>query len=521
MTITTPKRIAARVPRLAPLAAAALMLALPAQAQWKVTPSLTLSETYTDNVGLQSDADKRSQWVTEATPGIAVFGQNSRVQLSARASAAFFKYSDDDSRPADTRSNYTQYDATGRVKVVDELLYVDAVARGGSRAVSAFGVRNDDGNRFSEENTTDVGSWSISPYLTRRFGNFAAATLRYTHDQVNADDARFGNSTADGVLFDLTSGRAWRDIGWNLRYARQDLQTEEFGDTTSENALLGLNYAVHRTLRLTATGGYDSYDYQAMGDRTAGASWSLGFAWNPSARTSLQMAAGRHFLGNTGSLALSHRSRHTVWQLGYSDAVTNTRQQFSQTQGVDTLALLDSLFAVTIPDPFERRIAIENYLLATGLPVSTVQSVNYLSNRFFRQKQALASFAFNMRAHSTLLSAFANERQALSSGEADAGLLRSELFSLNDNVRQFGLNASHSYRLNALTSATATLTATRNRSLTTNFETDQQDLRLRLTRRFSRNLFGHAELRHARGDRGLFGAGYTENAVSASLSAQF
>ena len=521
MTITTAKRFAQRIPRktlrLAPLAAA-LTLALPAQAQWKVTPSLALTETYTDNVALQSDANKRSDWVTEVTPGVSVIAQNSRVQMSARARASFYKYASGE--PVGTRSNNAQYDANGRVKVIDELLYVDARASGGSRAISAFGLRDDEGNGFSDRNSTDVSSWSVSPFLTRRFGNFAVATARYTHDETKADESLYGSSSADSVSFDLGSGRAWRDIGWSLRHSRQDVQTDRFGDTSSENSVLGLNYRVHRTLKLTATGGYDSYDYEAIGNRTAGPSWSVGFAWNPSARTSVDMSVGRHFLGNTGSLMALHRSRHTVWRASYSDAVTSTRQQFSGLRITDTALLIDSLFAATIPDPFARRLAVEEYLLATGLPRSTAESVNFLTNRYFRQKQAQASFAFNMRAHSTLISAFANERIALSTGQADADLLGTELFSLNDNVRQVGLSAAHSYRLNALTRATATLSASRSRSLTTDLEQDQKSLRLAMTRRFSRKLSGVVELRHVRSDRGLLGAGYTENAISATLSAQ-
>jgi uncharacterized protein (PEP-CTERM system associated) len=519
MIITTAKRIAAPLPHLAPLAAAAaLMVALPAQAQWNITPSLSLTETYTDNVALSSDANKRAQWVTEARPAITVFGQNSRVQVNARASTSFYKYSDE--QVAGTRSNDARLDASGRVKVIDDFLYLEGTARRSSLAVSAFGLRDDTGNRFSDENRTDVNSWSISPVLTRRFGNFAAATLRYTHDSTNADDSRFGDSKSDNLAFDLTSGRAWRDLGWNLRYTQQELDTEQFGGTSSKNALVGLNYALHRTFRLTASGGYDSYDYEASGGRTAGASWSAGFAWNPSARTAVQMAVGRHFLGNTGSLSALHRSRHTVWRASYSDNVTNTRQQFTQTAGIDTIALLDPLFAITYPDAFARRQAILDYLLLAGLPLSTVENVNYLTNRYFRQRQALGSFAFNMRAHSSVVSVAVSERTALSTGEVDSALLGNALFSLNDNVRQISANASHSYRLNAVTTAVASVTATRSRSLTTNFETDQQSLRLAMTRRFSRNLNGSVELRHVRGERGFNSADYKENAISATLSAQ-
>jgi uncharacterized protein (PEP-CTERM system associated) len=518
MTITTAKRIAATLPRLAPLAAA-LMVALPAHAQWKITPSLSLSETYTDNVALQSDDSKRSQWVTEAMPGITVSGKNSHVQLTARASAAFYKYSDGE--PIGTRSNHTDYSAGGRAKVIDDLLYVDASAQGGSRAVSAFGLRDDSGNRYSSDNTTNVASWTISPYLTRRFGNFAVATLRYTHDSTKADDVRFGDSSTNSGLVDLGSGRAWRDLGWNLRYARQDFHTEEFGDTSSKNALAALSYAVNRTLKLTATGGYDSYDYAALGgSSTAGASWSLGFDWKPSARTSIDISAGRHFFGKTGSLAATHRSRHTVWGLTYSDAVTNTREQFTLPQTLDTASLFDSMFALTIPDPVARRQSIEAYLRATGLPSSLTENVNFLSNRYFRQKQLQGTFAYTMRNQSTVLSAYANDRIALSSGAADSGLLGSQMFALNDNVRQLGLNAAYSYRLNALTSANAALNATRSRSRSADVEENQKNLRLAVTHRFGRTFAGVIELRHTRGERGLFGTDYKENAISATLSAQ-
>jgi uncharacterized protein (PEP-CTERM system associated) len=521
MTITTAKRIpprfTARLPRLAPLAAA-LLVALPAQAQWKVTPSLSLTETWSDNPTLASDANKKAQFITEVMPAIRIDGQNSRVQLTGTARSSFFSYSD--SRPANARRNGVAYDATGRIKVIDEFMYVDARANGGTRAVSAFGPDDAGFNRFTRENRTQLTNWSVSPYLVQRFGNFAAATLRYTHDSVNADESRFGSSDADSIAFNLASGRAWRDIGWNLRASRQEVTADRFGDSSSQNALAGLSYRLHRTLKLTATGGYDSYDYGAFGGRTSGASWSAGFAWNPSARTAVEMSVGRHFLGNTGSLLATHRSRHTVWRASYSDAVTSTRQEFSQGQVIDTASLLDSLFAATIPDPVARRQAVEAYILQAGLPATQGEQINYLTNRYFRQKLAQASLAYNMRQHGAVMTLFASERVALSSGTADSELLGSQVFGLNDNVRQLGASAAYSYRLNARSSATATLTASRSRSLTTDIESDQQNLRLGLAHRFSRNLTGTVELRHLSGNRGFAGADYKENAISATLSAQ-
>jgi uncharacterized protein (PEP-CTERM system associated) len=144
--------------------------------------------------------------------------------------------------------------------------------------------------------------------------------------------------------------------------------------------------------------------------------------------------------------------------------------------------------------------------------------VSTLTNRYFRQKVGQASAAFNWRNHGAVLTAYATEHTALSAGETDVPLI--DVFGLNNNVRQLGLSAAHSYRLNARTSATASLTASRSRSLSTDIEHSQQTLRLSLSRRFSRKLLGVVELRRTTGERGITGNDYTANAVSATLSAQ-
>jgi uncharacterized protein (PEP-CTERM system associated) len=516
MTTTTANTIVGQLPRLLPLAAA-LLVALPAQAQWHVTPSLAITETLTDNANHASGSRAQARLITELNPGVKAWGQNEHLQLDASAEASLFGYLG--GGRSGGRRNRAQYDVTGRLKVVDEFMYVDASAHSSTQALSAFGLLGKEA-RYSNENAADVSTWSVSPYLTQRFGNFANATLRYTLNSVDADNSRFGSSTANGASFDLRSGRNWQDLGWNLRYARQEVDNKQFPDTSSENALIALNYRLSRTLKLTATGGYDSYDFDSLGGRTEGPSWSAGFGWFPSRRTKLEVAVGRHFLGKTGSLSASYRNRHSVTSLSYSDDVTTTRSQFTLPQAVDTASLLDTLFAATIADPFERRLAIDRYLQATGLPSNLANEVNYLTNRYFRQKLARAATVYNWRTHSTVVSLFASERVALSSSEADSGLLGSQLFALNNNVRQVGFDANHTYRMNATTSARAALTATRSRSLSTDIERDQTTLSMGVTQLFSRKLQGVVELRHSRGEYGFTSTSYHATSISATLSAQ-
>jgi uncharacterized protein (PEP-CTERM system associated) len=507
--------------RLAPLAAAvAALLAAPAcRADWRFTPSLSLTGTYTDNVDLRPDDQARTQLVTEVAPAFNLALDSRRLKASAHGSYRQFLYSDPD-EVRSRKDHYSEYGGDLHGILAQDLLYVDARASSSQRNISAFGPQVTNAS-YSSLNQTEVQSWSISPYLVQRLGNEARAILRYTRDGVKSDErSRFGNSTADSVALNLDSNPDGRKLGWGLNYLRQDMQNELAGESSVENINGRLRYALNRSLALTATAGYDRYDYQALGGRTAGRSWSTGFAWTPSQRTSIEASVGRHFYGSTGSLAASVRSRRTVWSVNYGDSITSSRQQFSLPSTIDTAALLDQMLLSSIPDPVQRQQAVAAYMQAAGLPSSLADSVNYLTNRYMRQKLLQGAAAFRGLRNSAVLSIYASERTALSTQESDSALLGGQLASLNDNVRQRGASATWSYRMNARSNFSATANYNRSESLTTGFEDRQRLLRAAFDTRLGRYLTGTVELRRRAGGTGVFGPArdYTEHAIAATLS---
>lgn len=522
MTITTVERRSSRrlgALRLAPLAAAVALLAAPAcRADWRVTPSLNVATTWTDNVDLLPSDREHSDLISEISPTFAFIVDSRRVQASARGSFRQFFYAKGAS--SQNRSDkFAEYGADLRGIVAEDLLFVDASASSSRQSVSAFGPRAE--NRpWSELNGTEVRTWRISPYLTHEFGRSARATLRYTRDSVESDQRnRFGDSLADSVSLNLDSLPDGRKLGWGLMVNRQDLEQEFAGESSTENVSGRLRYQLHRSFALTANAGYDRYDYQALGGRTAGRNWSAGFAWTPSQRTSIEASIGRHFYGSTGSLAASVRSRRTVWNLNYSDAITNSRQQYTLPSAVDTAALLDQLFQATIPDPVQRRLAVQAYIQASGLPPSLADSVNYLSNRYARQKLLQGSGALRGVRSSVLLSIYGSERTALSSQESDSALLGGQLASLNDNVRQNGASAVFNYRLNTRTTLVANASYGHTESLSTGIENRQRVLRVGLSRNLGRNLRGTLDLHRRAGDvDSISPRSYTEHAIAATIS---
>jgi uncharacterized protein (PEP-CTERM system associated) len=480
MTITTAKRPRvidprlSRLPRLAPLAAAALLLSNPCHADWKVTPTIGLAETYTDNVNLQRDELAQSAWVTDLTPGIAAFANSRRLKLAAGAQYHLFAYGGKQAQ--NTNDSQYQYQLDAKSMLVDELLYLDAAASGGPQAVSAFGPQVNS-NLYAMGNRTDVRTWRLSPYLRHNFGRSANMGLRYTRDSVDAGERNpFGSSTGDTLALDLSSGESWRELGWGLNLSRQDVDNRAAGDTTAETAVGNLRYRLSRTWSATASAGYDKYDYQALGGRTAGRNWSAGFIWTPSSRTSVQASFGRHFFGKTGSLAASLRTRRTVWSINYSDIITTSRQQFLLPAAVDTAAMLDRLFSSSIPDAAARAQAVAAYMQATGLPPTLANNVNYLSNRFMRQRGLQAAAILRGTHGDLVLTAYQTDRTALSVQQSDSELLGSQLATLNDDTSQRGVNATWNYRLNARSSAQLTATATRTRSLSTGLVSTNQVL---------------------------------------------
>jgi uncharacterized protein (PEP-CTERM system associated) len=522
MTITTAKRRGVAVlpaPRLAPLALAAMLAAAPCHAAWVFTPAVGATETYTDNVSLQNDANKHGDFVSELHPGFTLSGGTSRVKVTGQAAEYLFLYSR--GGVPNTTDHQLLYRLDGQASLVEDFLFLDAAAAGGPQAVSAFGPQLNN-NLYAKGNRTEVRTWRISPYLRHHLGSSADLGVRVSRDEVDAGSrSLLGSSSGTTATADLTSGRTWNTLGWGLHYTHQVLNSEVAGHSLSETALGNLSLRLGHQFSLTASGGHDKYDYDALGGRTSGKNWSAGFIWTPSSRTRLAASGGRRYFGKTGALEASHRSRHTVWSLNYSDMVTTSRAQFLLPAAIDTAAMLDKLFASSIPDPVQRQQAVATYMAATGLPPTMADSVNYFSNRYMRQKQLQAAALFKGGHSDLMITAYNSLRNALSAQQTDSALLGSELATLNDHVRQRGISALGNYTLSPRSALVLNATVSRSRSLTTGLADRNAVLRLGLTHRFGQKLNGMVEVRHVSG--GLEagnGSGYRENAVSATLSMQ-
>lgn len=507
--------------------AAGLCAAFPAQAAWEFTPVVGARTTYSDNVTLRPEPLAESGLVAEVSPGFELLNRSPRLDFRMTYAVRLYQYSGQ--RPSSAQRH--SQDLTGALKsrLVDDLLYLDAQADVHQQAVSAFGPLSS-GSDYIRDNRNEVRSYRISPYLVHRFGAFANSELRYTHDSVSSDNIGFRRSDGNTLSAQLNSGPSFRRFGWNASVTRSVIDetlpavanskaTQQ--TTSSKGANLGLRYAASPQLNIGMFGGYDDYDFSGLGGAQSGAAYGANMEWIPSARTSLRLSAGHRFYGPSYDVALQHRSRGTVWNISYSDAVNSTRSQFALPQAVSTAAMLDNLFRAQISDPVLRAAAVQAYIQAAGLPPSLATSVNFFSNRYALQKQLNISMAWQLARTTSVITLYKTRREMLSSQQVDSVLLGSSLATLNDNTDQLGLQATVGYKLGPQTLASVSGSARNIKSLSGLQQNNHRDVRFNLTRSFGTRTSGNVEVRRVKGAAGLAGQQYRENAISATLTARF
>ncbi|QYF95056.1 TIGR03016 family PEP-CTERM system-associated outer membrane protein [Massilia sp. PAMC28688] len=537
MIITTAKpmqRVAGRQGlRLAPLAFAALLCASaraqlieqpkpapeadqPSTARWRFIPTLDLRTILTDNVALAPGARAHGQLITEISPGFRANFNTPRIKGYANYNLRMFSELRD--RRAGARRNAHSLNANGRAELVNDMIFVDGYAAITQVGISPFGQTP---NGYSSANTADVKTWRISPSMLNRFGNFAVSELRYTKDGVSAARTGLGDTVGDTASVSVRNGRGWQDLGFDLNASNQVIRDKLRNDTHVKTGNFNLNYQLFDTLAITAGRNYDSYDYESLGGANSGNGWNAGFTWTPSRRTSLTVNNGQRYYGPSRVVKAFHRSRRTVWSVTYDDSVTSTRGNFLLPSTVDTAFLLNNLLLPTFPDPLERANAIEEYMRATGLPLSLPDKINFFSNRFSLQKQLRASVAVRGARTNVVLTAFRSRREALSTSVVDSVLQGTSTSNQLDNVDQAGVSTAFNYRLTPLTSLNVRGEVTHNESLTTALKTSTGSLRFGARHRLDRKAHATIELRHVRGNASFTEKiPYTENAITAYLTIQ-
>lgn len=486
-------------------------------AEWKVSPSLELKETYSSNVRLASRGHEKGDFITQFNPGVYFSGTGPHLNLSANYLMQNYVYADKQNE------NSTQHllNAGLDAEILDEYFFLDATSTVRQQSISSLAPLSL-GNGNILDDRTEIRTYSLSPYIYHDFGNLLSAELRYTRDAVNSNANELLNSNADNVLFRLKNRSALSRTRWEIEYRKNNINyVNSSADTAYEKYFLSLGYLLTSKFSINATGGSEKYDYISMNQNPKGKFWLAGFSWVPGERSSISANGGKRFWGDTYSLTANHRARRSVWSFGYNEDITDTRSQFLLPAVIDTASFLNKLWEASIPDPLVRQQVVEAFMIENGIPVSLANPSNFLTNRVFLQKRLQASMAL-VGAKSTIIFNVFNElREAQTSGASDSALLGINKIALSDKSKQTGVNVIWNLKTSPVSSANMGVSYIKN----TFPDIDQQfytrSFTFNLIKKFMPDLNGSLGLRHVRGESKTGIVDYRENAITASMQKVF
>lgn len=488
---------------------------------WNFTPTLNSSATFTDNVKQSAD-NRESGLILSVTPGFTLVSEGSRrVQATVGYGVSgIARFGGDQS--TDLNHNLS---AMGKAELIEDFLFLDGTARISQELISLLGSPADANTNSS--NRATVGTYSFSPYFKKRLGTFATAQARYTNSGAIFGDNAVSNIAANALTASLESGTRFNDIDWSLDYSLREAEYADTGTTrasssTFESTSATLGYALSRKFRVFATVGRDSNDF-INASQSNGNFYTAGFGWSPSRRTSLDVSAGKRFLGNTFALSFLHRSHFSNWNIKYSENVSDISQQF--------------LTGANLPYSVCQRSSGEYYLTpdlnqpgCIGLSTFVIQNKDKLG--LTDQELVSAGIANSSIARGVYLIKSLTAGSAWSKGRAGAGLnifdiRRNYLLLTNLEDRTQGISGNANYRLTPQTRVTTTLTYTNNQvpagfsGLTMDRDDKIYTTSIGLDHRFDPKVTGALILRHQQRDSNDPAASFDENSITASLYMRF
>lgn len=303
-------------------------------ANWQVTPSLELQETYTDNVNLATGSENRqSDFVTRITPGVNVVGAGARASLNLTYTPSLLIFARSDEEDTDLRHFLR---ASGRTELSRDFFFVDFGASINQQFLERGGAISSNESNVTDNRRT-VQNYTISPYLRERFGTFATGELRYrasyTNSSLPEDRSEFGpdilskNLSHIGTL-SINSGTRFNRFTWSSvsTYRRIDRRSGREDADRYTTRLFG-NYQLNRMVRFVGSVGYEKINDNTLSRRPDGFIWDAGVTLTPGPRTTATVRGGRRYGRDNWSGSLEYRiSGRTAVFARYSEEITTTQQ---------------------------------------------------------------------------------------------------------------------------------------------------------------------------------------------------
>lgn len=476
---------------------------------FSIKPTLSVSGTATDNIGLDS-SNKDRALIGMVSPGLTMRSNTGMLRGSLDYSMDGLLYY---STPQANRIQHrllSQANAT----LLDGRFLIDVRASMGQQARSAFAAEQSVSPYLTNENQSQTATLSVTPRLRGMVAGLANYDFALTGTETRVKDSIVGDGRSAQATGNIEGlGGAERIVNWNL--TGSVLRSSGSGQarrSATDSAMAGLRYRPDMDLVLRLQAGKERNNYVTVNPVTSN-TYSLGLDWTPTTRTQLNADWRRHNYGNSHSLSFAHRMSRSSWRYSDSQSV-NGPGIVGATERQTNYALYDSIFSGVEPDPVKRDALVRTYLLNNGLSADALSNNGLLSGAATLSRNQLAAFSLlDQRSTATLTLSQSKTRRL------DPFATVQDDFSSGGLLRQRSAAFTVSHRLSQTTSVSATAADQHTDSTGSNQSTDLKTLLTSWTGQVNQRLSYSLNLRHARFNSDL--RSYRENAATVTLTQQF
>lgn len=483
-----------------------------------ITPRITLSETWSDNVSLNagSTRSKESGFITELAPGVRIDARTARLK-------AYFDYSlrgQFYSTPSGYSRTQNQLNTFGTLEAVSNWLYVDFSGIIAQQAISAFGTQSP-GSANINNNTTETSTYRLSPYIRGQVAGVAEYLLRYNYSTTHANASIASDVDLSEWVGQLRGSTPFQSLRWALDASQQTAEYSYGRKTDSDRLTASATYIVVPQFRVTFSGGQEANNYASV-DKESHTTHGYGFDWNPTERTQISAFRDKRFFGNGHRYTFNHR--FPLSSISYSDTkdVSILPNQFTSV-GMGTIydlfrQILFSQLSSQYSDPIQLEAEVNRRLSQIPANIlNTPRTSSFLSSRAtIQRRQELALAIQGVRNTLTIMFNRNESDSMLASDSIQDDFYRNSV----NSIKQRGVSISLAHQLSGLT--TANLTASRQESTgtgTTALKATTTLYQGGISTKLGPKTTGSLNVRHSKFDSST--NPYTENAVIGMLSVLF
>jgi uncharacterized protein (PEP-CTERM system associated) len=421
----------------------------------RIVPSVALTESYSDNVGLVANELARAGWITDIAPGVRADVSGARVKASLIGRLDWVTYS------SDSRLNSTQrfLNSAAEVEAVDGWLFLDARADISQQNRSAFGAAVTPDVATPSANRVQTVSYQFAPLIRGHVSDTATYQLRLNEGVLSADDVELPATRTSEWAGRIGNPSASARLRWALDANGLSLRNDVVGKLESTRLRGSLIYALDPEIHVSLVEGYESTDFTVTPLRAVHTP-GVGVEWSPTARTRLSAVYEKRFFGQGYSVFFSHRTPLTAWRLVSTRDAAGLPTQLATASLASVQSLMSDVLASAIPDLQARSREVQRRLEQTGIPSTSALNSTFITTRPFVFRSDVASFVLLGRANTATLTFTRREQRSFGVSLAGEGAFADEDF------RQTGFNANLAHRLSPRTTLTLVATSLRTDGLT-------------------------------------------------------